>query len=104
MEFKSNKDELLKLLDKAKAEAFKEIIEVSVASVRAITPVDTGKLRGSIEGRVKSEEMVEIGTSVEYSLFVEKGTSRQKAQPFLQPGVLREIDTFIRIFEEKLNK
>lgn len=50
-------------------------------------PVDTGRLRNSITHEVvPSEKAVYIGTNVEYAPFVELGTSRQKAHPYLRPA------------------
>jgi hypothetical protein len=44
-------------------------------------------------GRVKYV----VGTNVEYSVYVEYGTSEQRAQPYLRPALeqaLREFDTY----------
>lgn len=50
-------------------------------------PVDTGDLRGSITYEVDADNnVVHIGTNIEYAPYVELGTSRQKAQPFLRPA------------------
>lgn len=50
-------------------------------------PVDTGNLRASIAHEVDAgDNTVYIGTNVEYAPYVELGTSRQKAQPFLRPA------------------
>lgn len=50
-------------------------------------PVDTGRLRNSITHEVvPSEKAVYIGTNVEYAPYVELGTSRQKAHPYLRPA------------------
>lgn len=57
---------------------------------RSLCPVDTGRLRASIlmtHGRDGSGFFVEVGTNVSYAAFVEFGTSRMKAQPFLLPAV-----------------
>lgn len=48
-------------------------------------PVDTGNLRGSITVDINGVE-AEVGTNVEYAPFVEYGTSRSKAQPFMTPA------------------
>ena len=48
-------------------------------------PVDTGRLRNSISHAVDGDA-VYIGTNVEYAPYVEMGTRRQNAQPFLQPA------------------
>lgn len=49
-------------------------------------PVDTGRLRGSITN-VVYEDYALIGTNVEYAPYVELGTSRQSAQPYLRPAI-----------------
>lgn len=53
-------------------------------------PVDTGRLRSSIThqmGRDAQGLYVAVGSDVEYCPFVELGTSRMQAQPFLVPAV-----------------
>lgn len=60
------------------------------SSARSLCPVDTGRLRSSIVMRKGRDGMgfyVEVGTSVSYAPFVEFGTSRMRAQPFLLPAV-----------------
>jgi len=59
-------------------------------TARALCPVDTGRLRSSIvmrKGRDGKGFYVEVGTSVKYAPYVEFGTSKQRAQPFLTPAV-----------------
>jgi HK97 gp10 family phage protein len=62
-------------------------------------PVDTGNLRGSIDHKAKTDHVV-IGTNVEYALFLEKGTQRQKAQPYLTPAVEENTNNIRAITEE----
>lgn len=60
------------------------------SAARGLCPVDTGRLRSSIvmrKGRDGLGFYVEIGTSVSYAPFVEFGTSRMRARPFLLPAV-----------------
>lgn len=79
----------------------KDIKELDFASIRALEkcglvaegyaklkcPVDTGRLRNSITHEVReSEKAVYIGTNVEYAPYVELGTRKQKAQPYLRPA------------------
>jgi HK97 gp10 family phage protein len=55
------------------------------AKVRA--PVDTGALRSSIMAEAKKRLLWWVHDGVEYGQFIEMGTSRMKAQPFLIPAV-----------------
>lgn len=48
-------------------------------------PVDTGNLRASITTKVKNLEG-EVGTNVNYAGYVEFGTYKQAAQPYLYPA------------------
>ena len=49
-------------------------------------PVDTGRLRNSITHAMVSNTQVKIGAHTDYAAFVELGTSRRKATPYLKPA------------------
>lgn len=59
---------------------------------RQLAPVDTGRLRSSITSsglqRDSRGAYVEVGTNVFYAGFVEFGTRRMPAQPYLRPALL----------------
>ena len=66
-----------------------------VRQAKQLAPVDTGRLRSSItaelirsDGRPKDV----VGTNVEYAPFVEFGTSKQPAQPFLRPAAQQVLN------------
>lgn len=70
------------------------------ADAKALAPVDTGNLKGSIThtdlrtvGTGGSVE-VEIGPTANYGLFQELGTSRMAPQPFLGPALDRRAPAF----------
>lgn len=55
-----------------------------------LCPVDTGRLRASITTQVTVDQVgpvARIGSNVEYAIYVEMGTSRMEAQPFLRPAL-----------------
>jgi HK97 gp10 family phage protein len=63
-------------------------------NAKAITPVDTGRLRASITADVKGLE-ANIGTDVEYAGFVHDGTYKMPARPFLfsaADGILEGLE------------
>ena len=65
--------------------------------------VDTGNLRGSITYEVDAGgNAVYIGTNVEYAPYVELGTSRQKAQPFLRPAASEHGAQYRQVLEKAL--
>ena len=66
-------------------------------------PVDTGRLRNSISWAVL-DNSVYIGTNVEYAPYVELGTSKQKAQPYLKPAVEKHVSQYKRVVESEMRK
>lgn len=65
---------------------------------RALAPVDTGKLRDSIKVEKVATGKYEVGPGdeVDYALFVELGTSRTRAQPYMRPAIEAERAQFVR--------
>jgi HK97 gp10 family phage protein len=80
------------------------ITQTMVANeARHLVPVDTGALQRSIqEGRVELKGETVRGfvyALQEYASFVEEGTSRQRAQPYLRPAMEKHVDDFIRLLK-----
>lgn len=53
---------------------------------KRIVPVDSGDLQDSIEPLVNSEGMFVVANT-DYADFVERGTSKMAAQPYLRPAM-----------------
>jgi HK97 gp10 family phage protein len=58
------------------------------AKAKQNAPVDTGALRNSISSQEIDRYTWHVGDGVEYGFFVELGTSRMSAQPFLIPALM----------------
>lgn len=66
-------------------------------------PVDTGRLRNSItHATTNGGKTVVVGTNVEYGPFVELGTSRMRARPYLRPAAQNHVDDYVRIIKGAL--
>lgn len=52
-------------------------------------PVDTGELRDSIHVEPPHGRTVRIVATADYAAYVEDGTSRMAAQPYLKPALYR---------------
>ena len=76
-------------LEQAVAKTARDI----AADAQASAPVDTGALRNSISADVGGMEAV-IGPGVHYGGYVELGTSRMRAQPYLFPAADRHERPF----------
>lgn len=67
---------------------------------RELAPVQTGRLRASIThvpGRDGKGYYVDVGSNVEYAPFVEFGTSKQPAQPYLRPALAEAVAAGLNI-------
>ena len=72
----------------------RQLVALATAAVesqaKALTPVDTGHLKRSIVPSIDGNNNVAEGavsTNVEYAAYVEFGTTKMRAQPYLRPAV-----------------
>lgn len=75
------------------------------ADAKRACPVDTGRLRSSIG----TELMITypgavVGTNVHYAPYVEFGTTRQRAQPYLTPAAEAGRRELVRRVSEALRR
>lgn len=111
----NNTEYILNAINRALAEALAELGERVVYRAQQLCPVDTGRLRNSItyklgggsyefpgHGESVGKEIT-IGSDVEYAAYVELGTSRTRAQPFLKPAAVDHADEYRRIIEDYMN-
>lgn len=64
------------------------------AGAKLRAPVDTGFLRSSIQTAFEGDLTAVVFVGAEYGVYVEFGTTRQRAQPYLQPA-LEEVSRSI---------
>ena len=104
-QYKDNTDEVLKGLLGAVVRALTRIGLSAEGYAKKECPVDTGNLRNSITHEVRqSDKAVYIGTDVEYAAYVELGTTRTKAKPYLKPAATEHSTVYKRIMEEEMGK
>lgn len=63
------------------------------AEAKKLCPVDTGRLRASITTQRLGPLTYGVGTGVEYAPYVEFGTRKMAAQPFLRPAAHKVKET-----------
>lgn len=73
----------------------------AVTEITDLGAVDTGRLRGSIS-HATDESAAYIGTNVEYGPYVELGTRKMAARPFLRNAITGYTEDYKRIIEEGL--
>jgi len=103
LQYKSNSAAVKFALKMAKHELCAGVGVLAVGEVQSVTPVLTSNLKKSIASDVMpKDEGVYIGVTQEakYGIYVEKGTSKQKAQPFLEPGAMNAIPKITSVAEK----
>lgn len=73
----------------------------AVTEITDLGAVDTGRLRGSITHAVDDDSAI-IGTDVEYGVYVEMGTYKMQARPFLRNAIENYVDDYKNIVEAGL--
>jgi len=71
------------------------------ALAKQLVPVRTGHLRSSIYAKI-SECVAEIGAEAAYALFVELGTRRMQARPYLYPAIREYLPQLEQIIREAI--
>jgi len=102
--FTSNRAEVLAQVSSAKTRALEIMGGKAESYAKQLCPVDTGNLRNSITHQQMDESTEAIGTAVEYAPFVELGTRRQRAQPYLKPAAENHGPEYKAIWESELAK
>ena len=104
--FKDSCNGVKAALEAAILEALQGIGEAAEKHAKAKAPVDTGNLRDHIRHMVvEDDKSVLIGTydeEVPYALYVEVGTHKMAAQPFLKPAAAEHGSEYRKIIEAAL--
>jgi len=69
---------------------------------KEICPVDTGLLRASITHEATDDKTVIIAPHTNYAQYVEFGTSKMSAQPYMKPGFESSKDAALAHIKSKL--
>jgi HK97 gp10 family phage protein len=70
---------------------------------KLFAPVDTGRLRASIHAEIAPNGLsATVEAGVDYAVFLEFGTRRQRAQPFLFPAYEKNRLAFVAALKRNL--
>lgn len=79
--------ELMARIESVSRTAPKAVADKVAVSARALAPVDTGYLRSSIRSvSVERAKSAEVVVDAPYAAYVEYGTYKMAAQPYLTPA------------------
>lgn len=100
-----NSDEILDALSEQIEQALTAIGLTAESYAKRDCPVDTGRLRNSITHEVRMDEKATyIGSNVEYAAFVEMGTQRTKARPYLRPAATNHTEEYKELVKQALSR
>lgn len=103
MKHQSNLKNVLKALDQAEDRALTAVGTFVRSESQVRSPVKTGNLRDSNNFKVdNANHKVMIGNNVEYGLWVHEGTSRNRAQPWLENSVMENVSRIKSLISEML--
>lgn len=105
-------DKAIKNMDQAISVALEASALLVEGQAKAICPVGKyppgsgrvgGNLRNSITHEVEKKE-ARVGTNVEYAPFVELGTVKMAAQPYLNPALEKNKGNIKKIFADAIRR
>ena len=99
--YKDNTDEVLSALERAKKRGLEAIGLTAEGHAKNETPVDTGRLRNSIN-HATDDEAAYIGTNVEYAPYVELGARGRKGVHMLQRSATEHTDEYRQLMEDSM--
>jgi HK97 gp10 family phage protein len=84
--------------------AVRDLVLLVEAEAKRLCPVDTGKLRASITPVIQSWAEGYVGTNTHYAPYVEYGTCKMAAQPFLEPAFIEGKRQASKVFGAAISR
>ena len=101
--YKDLSDRYLRKQRKKASDALTVVGEAAKGLAIYYVPVRDSVLRDSIRDKVKSLSL-EIGAFTDYAYFVEEGTEKMSAQPYLKPIITTHADDISKAFNRIMAK
>lgn len=102
-QFTDNTDEVLAELERKIQDSLQEVGQIAVNDARNSTPVDTGNLRDSMTCDIK-DDLVVVGSNVDYAIYVEEGTRKQKGHHMVRNAMQDNANQFKSIIEQNMKQ
>jgi HK97 gp10 family phage protein len=72
------------------------------ANAKDVVPVKTGNLKNSIQTETKGDLNADVRVGAEYGIYVEYGTRKMSARPFLRPAAEKVKDEFVEACKQAM--
>lgn len=99
--FTDNSRQFIAAMKDARSRGLEICGEKAESYAKALCPVDTGNLRNSITHFQQGEDEY-VATNVYYAPYVELGTRRMKARPYLKPAAEDHAAEYKAVLENEL--
>ncbi len=88
-------DEIPEKLKKSSEVITEEYALMMITEAKRIVPVDTGHLRDNIFARKESQMLYLLLATPHYAAYVELGTCKMAAQPYMRPAVQKYLREYV---------
>ncbi len=95
------KTDFTKLIKDAVQKSLTEAATIVEATAVTLAPYKTGTLRNSITKKVGNEYAI-VGTNLDYAIYVEYGTAKMSARPFMRPALDNNRNRIVKIFKKNI--
>lgn len=85
------------------AQAVEKGIVYGTAQAKRYAPVKTGALKRSIQFELIEPGTGKYGSPLDYALWIETGTTKQKAQPYMRPSAEDVRKSMPRLMAREIN-
>ena len=85
--FEDNTDDFLKKVQAKTTAGLRRVTALVERDAKLFCPVKTATLKRSITHEFIDKNTAVVGTNIEYAPFVELGTSKMTAKPYLRPAL-----------------
>jgi len=105
LQITDNTSRILNILRVNKLAALHEAGKFGVSKMDEYVPVDTGYLKSRNDYRIRGgmiDRYLELINQSHYSGYVEMGTRRMKARPFMRPALYNHVDALTNIVGRNL--
>ena len=96
--FTDNSDKCGKAIREAVLDGVRSFADQTESIAKGQVPVDTGRLRESIRAEVEDDGdsvSMALSANTDYATYVELGTRRMPARPYIRPAVIQHTDVAV---------
>lgn len=81
--------------------SYDEIGKTVVQHIKEVSPVITGNLRDSTDYSIEQDGLY-VENKAPYAAYVEFGTYKQSAQPFMRQGIAKSVPDIVKIISDTM--